>query len=167
MTTVNVKYLEFGGTSLDLRHVSFPHCNKNEANNNEYIVFLNVKKAFFRNFKIISDLSLESLTYYIYENVKCTIDGKESSKNDGINKVIDYNKFVFNEHDKNRSIIIEFDSNARIIVASAIRPDEFYHQRVSGYVDFENRHTTTTTEISPNERDALDREYEIKLLNYN
>ncbi|ABY65761.1 hypothetical protein [Orgyia leucostigma nucleopolyhedrovirus] len=159
MTTINVKYLEFGEVSLDLRHVRFPVSEEGDLDANaEFIIFLNIQKAFFSNFKIITDLSLESLCQFIYYNAHYSIAGvKQQLK-------MDYERFVYNEHDKNKSIIIEFDAAARIIVASVIKFDERYHQRVSGYLDFENRHNLNYDELSLQERVELDKQCEIKLL---
>ncbi|QWO71581.1 AC57-like protein [Orgyia pseudotsugata single capsid nuclopolyhedrovirus] len=156
MTSINVKYLEFGEVSLDLRHVKFPAIE--DKANSEYIIFLNVNKAFFSNFKIVCDLSLETLCQFIYENVRYTIDGVEQKL------TLDYDRFVYNQHDKNKSIIIQFSDTARIIVAAAIKFDERYNQRVSGYIDFENRHCSTQDELSAHERNELDKKYEIRLL---
>jgi Nucleopolyhedrovirus protein of unknown function (DUF918) len=160
MTSINVKYLEFAEVCLDLRHVHFSK-NENE-NNSEYIIFLNVYKAFYSNFNIVCDLSLESLCEYIYKNVIYTIDGVKQN-----NDILLYDRFIFNEHDKNKSVFIEFSENARIIVATTIRFDERYHQRVGGYIDFENRHFNTKEKVlSKEERAELDKTCEIKLLGY-
>nr|WUR10803.1 hp [Calliteara abietis nucleopolyhedrovirus] len=158
MTTLNVKYLEFGDVSLDLRHVAFPCSAPDDGS--EFIVFLNVHKAFFSNFKLVCDLSLETLTQYIYENVKYTLKGVLQAC------ILNYSRFVYNYHDRNKSIVIELDSNARIIVAAVIRFDEQYHQRVSGYLDFEKRHTPQEKRVflSDQERAELDKTCEIKLL---
>ncbi|ACO53483.1 unknown [Euproctis pseudoconspersa nucleopolyhedrovirus] len=161
-TTVNVKYVEFGGISLDLRHVNYP-ISPNKFQNNNYIVFLNVNKAFYTNFDVVTDMSLETLTHYIYENVEYRIDEKLQKFQ------INYEHFRINEHDDNKSIIIEFEPQARIIVAKAIRAGEKYSRRVSGYIDFENRHnssSTKTLEMNTQERLDYDKACEIELLKY-
>ncbi|QHB21694.1 ac57 [Artaxa digramma nucleopolyhedrovirus] len=166
-STVNVKFIEFGGVGLDLRHLNYSVSSVG-ADNREYIIFLNVNKAFYINFNIVCDMSLETLTHYIYENVKYTIDGELQQ----ICK-INYEHFIINEHDKNKSIVIEYGPGARIIVAETIRPNEKYNQRVSGYIDFENRHesmkqlgATKPTTMTVQERSDYDRRCEIELLKY-
>ncbi|AWW14404.1 hypothetical protein KM620_gp044 [Hyposidra talaca nucleopolyhedrovirus] len=164
MTTINAKYLEFDGVCLDLRHVTFS-CNPeiNHPDNREFIVFLNVCKAFFCNFKIVSDLSLETLSLFIYKNVKFVVNGALQKF-----EQINYNHFIMNEPDRGRSIIIELNEKARIVVAAVIRFDEQYHQRVSGYIDFEHRHQSLENkkEMTAQERAEFDKECEIKLLEY-
>ncbi|QYC92747.1 AC57 [Trabala vishnou gigantina nucleopolyhedrovirus] len=162
MTTINKKFLEFKDIGLDLRHAKFP-CSDNDSQNNEYIIFLNVCKAFFCNFKIVCDLSLETLAIFVYENIKYTIKGVVQKCE------LHYDRFVINEHDENKSIIIEFGENARAIVAAVIRFDEQYYQRVSGYIDFEHRHDSAyreNTKMSKEERAEYDKKCEIKLLGY-
>ncbi|ABI35726.1 hypothetical protein [Ectropis obliqua nucleopolyhedrovirus] len=160
MTTMNVKFLEFGGVCLDLRHVTFPR-NECEEGNSEYIVFINVYKAFYSNFKFVCNYSLETLAVFIYENVKYTIDGVQQ-----MFESVNYSQFVMNEHDFNKSLFIEFTENARLVVAQVIKFDEQYHQRVSGYIDFENRHLQPKKIMTKEERLEYDKQCEIKLLEY-
>ncbi|AHH82629.1 ORF-40 [Buzura suppressaria nucleopolyhedrovirus] len=164
MTTINVKYLEFGEVCLDLRHVRFSRNPQDDhPDNKEFIVFLNVYKAFFCNFKIVSDLSLETLTHFIYENVKFVMNGVVQDT-----RKVNYEHFIISEPDRERSIIIEFNKKARIVVAETIRFDEQYHQRVSGYIDFEHRHQPLKNKkrMTTQERAEFDKECEIKLLEY-
>lgn len=206
MTSISGRYLEFAGVSLDLRQVNFsttPDANKN------YILFLNVKRAMYRNFSVWSDLSLESLALFVYENVKYTDDrgAKTIKKNlapvsaniinataaaaaaassiindDSDNNAggqitngpkiglpqhdVDYDKFEFNENDRNQSIVINLSKDARIIVAATIRLNEKYYQRVSGYMDFEKRHERDYQPPTPAERAKIDRDCEIYLLEF-
>ncbi|AIU41283.1 ac57 [Sucra jujuba nucleopolyhedrovirus] len=162
MTTINVRFLEFGGVSLDLRHVNFPVDKRDDSQNNEYIIFLNVCKAFYANFKIVSDLSLETLCHFIYQQVEFIKNNVATDLSE-----INYEHFVINDNDRGKSIIIEFDDDARIIVASVIRFDEQYYQRVGGYLDFENRHNPAQQKkLSTAERAERDKKCEVKLLGY-
>ncbi|AKC91714.1 ac57 [Lambdina fiscellaria nucleopolyhedrovirus] len=161
--TLNVRCVEFAGVCLDLRHVKFSTSGANC--DREYIIFLNVKRAIYRNFKITSDMSLETLALYIYQNVLYTVDGRLQSRS-----AVAYDCFVQNERDFNRSIVIKCGAEARIVVAAAIHFYENYHQRVSGYMDFERRWTKDVdclyNAMDEKERAKLDREYEMQLLEF-
>lgn len=131
----------------------------NNNNTSEYIIFLNVHKAIYCNFKITSDMSLETLAEHVYDNVRCTIKGRL------IQKPLFATCTKFIASDNNNSISLELHASAKIIVARTIKPDERYHQRVTGYIDFENRHDPDyCIQIDEKERARKDREYEIRLL---
>lgn len=159
VSSVNNKYLEFDGISVDLRHAAF---SADGLNDTEYIVFLNVCRAIYTNFKVYCDLSLESMAESVYEQSVFTINGLNAKWRKPLGECA-----VYNEHDRNKSLIVNLAENemARIIVAKTIYQNENYHKRVSGYVDFENRHNKNyVLPTSEDRRAALDREYEIKLL---
>ena len=159
MLSVNRRYLEFDRVCVDLRHVTFSADGHNDT---EYIIFININKAMFTNFKIYCDLSIESLAELIYENVLCTVEGKNVKPSAPLAQCAQYN-----EYDLNKSLTIELHEKARIIVAKTIYYHEKYHERVTGYIDFENRHDKNyTPESSEDLRNKLDREYEIKLLEF-
>ncbi|ABF47386.1 ac57-like protein [Clanis bilineata nucleopolyhedrovirus] len=171
--SINQKYLEFDNISVDLRHVHFPRAI-DEAENLEYIVFLNVKRAMYCNFKITTDMSLETLAMHIYEDVILCKDNVCIRTISNFNE-IDFNKFVYNKTDLNKSIIIELDDEARVIVAECIQPHEKYHQRITGYMDFEKRHKPLhdvhggaycSNTISQEDRNKLDRQYETILYKF-
>lgn len=169
--SINQKYLEFDNISVDLRNVHFTRAI-DEAENLEYIVFLNVKRAMYCNFKIITDMSLETLAMHIYENVILCKNNVQIRTFSNFND-IDYNKFVYNKTDLDQSIIIELDDEACVIVAKCIRPHEKYHQRVTGYMDFEKRHKQPLCDIdggsntiSQEDRNKLDRQYETILYKF-
>jgi hypothetical protein len=61
---VYARYLEFDDVVLDLTSLIFLEFDN--AQNEEYIIFMNVKKAFYKNFHITCDLSLETLTVLVY-----------------------------------------------------------------------------------------------------
>ena len=157
--SLNEKYLEFNGVSVDLRHISF---SVDGLNDDEYIIFINVCRAHYTNFKIYCDLSLESLVEFLYDNNVCFVDGvRIDTKSKSLGECV-----VYNEKDHNKSLIINLHENARIVVAKTIYHNETYHRRVSGYVDFENRHNKNYVRPADNMRAVLDREYEIKLLEF-
>ncbi|QEI03547.1 hypothetical protein [Spodoptera cosmioides nucleopolyhedrovirus] len=160
VSSVNDKYLEFDGISVDLRHVAF---SADGLNDTEYIIFLNVRRAKYTNFKVFCDLSLESLAELLYEQSVCTIDGSNAKWRKPLGECVAYN-----EHDHNKSLIVDLVENgmARIIVAKTIYLNETYNKRVSGYVDFENRHDKNYVRPAQSKRADLDREYEIKLLEF-
>nr|ANS70943.1 hypothetical protein [Lymantria dispar multiple nucleopolyhedrovirus] len=162
--SVATRYLEFDGVTLDLRHVAFSR-SQDELNNTDYIIFFNVKRALFRNFNLVSDLSLETLAMFVYENVRCTIGGRVCQRDTAAARR--FEQFIFNENDRNKSIIIELHDDARLIVAAAIKPHEKYHQRVGGYMDFEKRHSPADErDLTEAERAERDRLYEIKLFEF-
>lgn len=160
MSSLNTRYLEFENVSVDLRHVSFTRNTQCPGDNKRYIIFLNVKKAFYSNFEIESDLSLETLTMYIYHNVRIQINNCVLTLN-APNKHI-----AFNEVDYNQSLFIEPTPNdeARIIVAQTIYSHESYHQRITGYMDFERRRRRRQHYLSTEERALNDRNCEAFLL---
>ena len=173
--SVAIRYLEFDKVCLDLRHIVFSYNKTEPYLNDKYIIFLNVKRAIFCNFEIHTDMSLETLALYIYENVHYKIANKNDKNSNGDN--VDYtikqhhktnfaHHIQFNENDKNLSIIINLDANARIVVAKSVRPDEKYHQRITGYLDFERRHQLrgVTSFATQQDRLLLDRQYETELL---
>nr|AJR20335.1 orf-59 protein [Lymantria dispar multiple nucleopolyhedrovirus]AMO27559.1 hypothetical protein [Lymantria dispar multiple nucleopolyhedrovirus]AQQ80082.1 hypothetical protein [Lymantria dispar multiple nucleopolyhedrovirus] len=158
--SVAARYLEFGGVALDLRHVVFSRA-ADEAQNADYIIFLNVKKAMFANFNLVSDLSLESLALFVYENLHHLVDGRLQRHG------CYFEKLIFNEHDRNKSIVVELDEDARLIVAAAVKPHEKYHQRIGGYLDFEQRHDPPAAEqLTDAQRAERDRLYEIELVEW-
>lgn len=156
MTTINAMFLEFENVAVDLRHIKFSQ--NDNSQNSEYIIFLNVKKAIYSNFNLKTDFSLETLTMYIYENVVLNIDEKPQTFD------ISFEKLIFNDWDDNNSIIIDLATDARIIVARALRPGEKYHQHVSGYLDFERRHLNDVRRLSDSERAHINRLYGTILL---
>ncbi|QEI03599.1 hypothetical protein [Rachiplusia nu nucleopolyhedrovirus] len=172
-SSLSARFLEFEQVCLDLRYVTFMQdfyldsryicCyNNSPAVNNvtsEYIIFLNVHKAIFCNFKISSDMSLETLTEYVYDNVRFTIEDKLIQKPP-------FSKCTtFIENDDKNSIIIDLHPLARVVIARVIFPNERYHQRISGYIDFENRLRPGYCVMDDDkERARKDREYEINLL---
>ncbi|AAC70245.1 LdOrf-60 peptide [Lymantria dispar multiple nucleopolyhedrovirus] len=162
--SVAARYLEFDGVALDLRHVVFSRA-ADEAHNADYIIFLNVKKAMFANFNLVSDLSLESLALFVYENLHHLVDGQLQRHG------CYFEKLIFNEHDRNKSIVVELDEDARLIVAAAVKPHEKYHQRIGGYLDFEQRHDqpgggAAAEQLTDAQRAERDRLYEIKLVEW-
>ncbi|CDG72853.1 Unknown (Ac57) [Spodoptera exigua multiple nucleopolyhedrovirus] len=159
VSSINNKYLEFDGISVDLRHVAF---SADGLNDTEYIIFLNVCRAMYTNFKVFCDLSLESLAELLYnECIVC--GGGDGGEKKSLGECV-----VYNQNDRNKSLIINLYENeqARIIVAKTIYLNETYHKRVSGYVDFENRHNKNYVRPADDKRADLDREYEIKLLEF-
>ncbi len=137
--------------------------NKTIANDTkllqEYIIFLNVRKAIYTNFKITSDMSLETAAEYIYDNVRCTIKGKSVQKP----QFSECTNFI--ESDKNNSIAITLHPQAKIIVVRTLFPNEHYYQRIGGYIDFEHRLCPDyCVQEDDRKRARSDREYEINLL---
>ncbi|ACI28820.1 agip119 [Agrotis ipsilon multiple nucleopolyhedrovirus] len=155
---ISSRYLEFDGIALDLRHMSF---GADGLHDSEYIIFLNVHRAIFTNFKVYSDLSLESLAEFIFEKAVCSVAGRKIDRRKTLGECVKYN-----EYDRNKSLTIELHDKARIIVAKTIYHFETYHRRASGFVDFENRHNKHYATPSDDKRIVLDREYEIKLLEF-
>ena len=114
-------------------------------------------------------MSLETLTMYVYENLQYRVDGKrEMLRGDPFERIF------INERDRNQSTVIELSERARIIIANKLHPDEKYHQRITGYMDFEKRHNPPPSILddedrkilTKHERDELNREYEMKILFY-
>ncbi|AIZ48664.1 asb107 [Agrotis segetum nucleopolyhedrovirus B] len=157
-SSISTRYLEFNGVALDLRHMCF---SADGLHDSEYIIFLNVHRAIFTNFKVYSDLSLESLAEFIFEKAVCSVDGCEITRRKSLGESVNYN-----EYDRKKSLCIQLHDKARIIVAKTIYHFETYHQRASGFVDFENRHNKHYDRPSDEKRLVLDREYEIKLLEF-
>ncbi|QCF61075.2 ac57 [Troides aeacus nucleopolyhedrovirus] len=155
---VYARYLEFDHVVLDLTSLIFLEFDN--AQNEEYIIFMNVKKAFYKNFHITCDLSLETLTVLVYEKARLIVKQVKFKQPPNF---VDF--ISFNATDNDNSMIIDFCSDARIIVAKKLTPDETYHQRVSGFLDFQKRNCIPRLPIEsdPKVRDALDRELEIKL----
>ncbi|AXS67709.1 ac57-like protein [Cryptophlebia peltastica nucleopolyhedrovirus] len=157
-TNMSARFLEFEEVCIDLRNVHFSFDQDHQSNNKTFIIFMNVKQAFYSNFKIKTDLSLETLTYYIYQHCLCTVE-------DTVLPIFRrFDQFIFNENDKCKSIIIQLHRRARVIVAECIRENEYYHSDVSGYIDFENRHTRLPLSLSEEERSKINREAQLKLL---
>ncbi|AKN81054.1 hypothetical protein [Lonomia obliqua multiple nucleopolyhedrovirus] len=156
---IYAKYLEFDNVILDLTNVVIEDCD-DDTNNEEYIIFMNVKGAFYKNFHFICDLSLESLTLFIYNKLRLTIQEVEYEKSA---QFVDF--IFFNDADNGNSMIIELCSQARVIVAKKLYPGEKYHQRVSGFIEFQQRHYTPRPEpiVNLQMRNEIDRELEIKL----
>lgn len=160
---VYAKYLEFDNIILDLTDVVIKQ-NYNESENTEYIIFMNVKKAFYKNFYLKCDLSLETLTVFIYEKLRLTVQQVEFVKP---------SKFVdcinFNSNDNDNSMIIDLCPDAQIIVAKKIYSNESYHQRVTGFLDFQRRNYIPVPKIVTDQqlRNSMDRELEIKLYELN
>ncbi|AHN05426.1 ORF50 [Helicoverpa armigera SNPV] len=160
----SARYIERDQCSIDMRHIRVSCDQNNQSNNADYIIFLMVKRAFYQNFQLTTDMSMESLTLYLFDNLIYCRNGHVRQY-----KHVDFVEYIFfNEQDKNQSMIIELDHDARVIVAKRLHDQETYHQRVSGYMDFEKRHNTTTPmQIIMNsaERAEFDRTMEITLLN--
>nr|WRK23028.1 hypothetical protein [Bombyx mori nucleopolyhedrovirus]WRK23718.1 hypothetical protein [Bombyx mori nucleopolyhedrovirus] len=155
---VYAKYLEFDDVVLDLTSLTFLEFDNDQ--NEEYIIFMNVKRAFYKNFHITCDLSLETLTVLVYEKARLIV---KQMKFEQPSNFVDF--ISFNATDNDNSMIIELCSDARIIVAKKLTPDETYHQRVSGFLDFQKRNwiPRPPIESDPKVRNVLDRELEIKL----
>ncbi|AUF81572.1 ac57 [Malacosoma neustria nucleopolyhedrovirus] len=169
MSSLSFRLIEFENVCIDLRYLTFSKDDDCIDNNKEYIIFLNVKKAFYSNFNITTDMSLETLTMYIYENLQHRVDGERVMLRGN-----PFERIFINERDRNQSTVIEISDQARIIVANKLHPDEKYHQRITGYMDFEKRHEPPPSIIdadnkilAKHERDELNREYEMKILFYN
>ncbi|AIE47779.1 ac57-like protein [Peridroma alphabaculovirus] len=158
MCSMTHRQLEFGQIGVDLGHLSFSY---DDLNSVEYIIFINVQRAMFCNFKIFTDLSLESLAEYVYEHAICTVNGAAVPRAVSLGESV-----VFNEADHNKSVFIQLHAQARVIVAKTIYMHESYAQRVSGYLDFENRHDKHYAPPGDDERATINRECEIKLLEF-
>ncbi|AJD09253.1 hypothetical protein [Condylorrhiza vestigialis mutiple nucleopolyhedrovirus] len=152
--------LDFDNVTLDLNHVTF---NTDHNDNNEnYIVFLNVKRAFYKNFHLTCDMSLETLSMYVYENASVIVNGVQLPRSPDFVQHI-----AFNASDRDQSMLIDFTPEARIVVARKLRADERYYQRASGFADFQRRHEQPPAfvERDLHVRNATDRELEIILFN--
>ncbi|AAR28833.1 ORF69 [Leucania separata nucleopolyhedrovirus] len=163
-SSVSVRLLELDGYCLDLRHVSFE--NETGLDLIEYIVFLNVKCSIFRNFHVRSDLSLESLALHIFRNVRYRIDGREMTT---ANKsFVDY--IFHDEHDRD-AMHIKLHPWLRVVVAKKLRSSERYHQRITGFMDFEKRLQNPPDTVAlltdyNSTRDILDSFYEKNLFEH-
>nr|UIX56220.1 HycuOrf-93 hypothetical protein [Hyphantria cunea nucleopolyhedrovirus]UIX56365.1 HycuOrf-93 hypothetical protein [Hyphantria cunea nucleopolyhedrovirus] len=152
--SVHAKRLEFDKVILDLSQLEL-----GGPPENHYIVFLNVKRAFYKNFNVSCDMSLETFALHVYENAQLTVNGA------AVPRAPDFaNHISFNASDRDQSLVLDLGPNARIIVAKQLRSNERYHQRASGFLDFQRRHQPfAVAENDPTVRNALDRELEIKL----
>ncbi|AGR57129.1 hypothetical protein [Choristoneura rosaceana nucleopolyhedrovirus] len=153
--SVHAKRLEFDNVILDLSQVEL-----NGPPEHNYIVFLNVKRAFYKNFCVACDMSLETFALHLYENAQLTINGVT------VPRAPDFiNYITFNASDRDQSLVLDLAPNIRILVAKQLRADERYHQRASGFLDFQRRHELppAPVESDPAVRNALDRELEMKL----
>nr|ALR71324.1 hypothetical protein AGNV_104 [Anticarsia gemmatalis multiple nucleopolyhedrovirus]ALR71482.1 hypothetical protein AGNV_104 [Anticarsia gemmatalis multiple nucleopolyhedrovirus]AXE72280.1 hypothetical protein [Anticarsia gemmatalis multiple nucleopolyhedrovirus] len=152
--------LEFDNVILDLNHVAFN--TDHNKNNEDYIVFLNVKRAFYKNFNLTCDMSLETLALYVYENASVIVNGTQMPRSPDFVKHI-----AFNASDRDQSMVVDFTPEARIVIARKLRADERYYQRASGFADFQRRHEQPPAPVERDlhVRNAADRELEIKLFN--
>ncbi|QDL57048.1 hypothetical protein QKQ66_gp102 [Dione juno nucleopolyhedrovirus] len=159
--SVHAKRLEFDGVALDLSRVELTDPDEPaSAPTENYIVFLNVKRAFYKNFHISCDMSLETLALHLYENAELTMNGSAVPRAPNFAHHIS-----FNTTDRNQSLVLDLAPDARIVVAKQLRANERYHQRASGFLDFQRRHEVPPARVEHDAvaRDALDRELEIKL----
>jgi hypothetical protein len=168
-SSLSFRLIEFENVCIDLRYLTFSKDDDCIDNNKDYIIFLNVKRAFYSNFHITTDMSLETLTMYVYENLQHRVDGERVMLRGD-----PFERIFINERDRNQSTVIEISDQARIIIANKLHPDEKYHQRITGYMDFERRHEPPPSIVdadnqilAKHERDELNREYEMKILFYN
>ncbi|AGA16209.1 hypothetical protein [Thysanoplusia orichalcea nucleopolyhedrovirus] len=155
---VYARYLEFDNVVLDLTDLSYLKFDNTQCE--EYIIFMNVKKAFYKNFHMVCDLSLETLTMLVYEKARLIV------RQEKFVPPVNFVNFIsFNATDNDNSMIIDLCPEARIIVAKKLWPDETYHQRASGFLDFQqrNRVPRPLIELNSKVRDIMDRELEIKL----
>nr|AFS51973.1 DekiORF96 [Dendrolimus kikuchii nucleopolyhedrovirus] len=153
------KYLEFDDVVLDLTDVVVVQAPLWQIAE-EYIIFMNVKKAFYKNFNLKCDLSLETLTLFVYEKLRLTVKGVEFVKPA---RFVDHISFNATDHDN--SMIIDLCPDARVIVAKCLYASETYHQRVSGFMDFQMRNRVPRPAIVADQqmRNDIDREMEVKL----
>lgn len=153
--SVHAKRLEFDNVILDLSHLQL-HGPPEER----YIVFLNVKRAFYKNFCVECDMSLETFALHLYEIARLTVDGAV------VPRAPEFAHHIsFNSADRDQSLVLDLGPDAKIVVAKQLRADERYHQRASGFLDFQRRHERPPAPIEHDlvARNALDRELEIKL----
>ncbi|AVA31177.1 ac57 [Oxyplax ochracea nucleopolyhedrovirus] len=159
---VCAKRVEFDDVILDLTDLIFEQSE--DDNDEHYIIFLNIKKAFYKHFYLKCNMSLETLTLYIFNNL--TFISKQI-------KFVPPKNFVdyisFNADDNNNSMFIELCSDARVIVAKRLHSKETYHQRVCGFLDFQKRNFTPLPIIIEDQhvRDKMDRELENQLYQLN
>ncbi|AAK85616.1 hypothetical protein [Epiphyas postvittana nucleopolyhedrovirus] len=155
----HARRVEFDNVTLDLSKVVF---TTDEATNEEYIVFLNVKRAFYKNFHVTCDMSLETLALYVYENASVIVNGVTTTRAPDF-----VNHIYFNASDRDQSLIVEFNMHASVVVAKKLNAGERYYQRASGFNDFQRRHQVPAAiiERDMNVRNVTDRELEIKLYN--
>jgi hypothetical protein len=158
MSPISCRYLEFDGIIVDLRHLTFSVDGLNDI---EYIIFLNVRRGMFTNFKICTDMSLETLAEYLFVETKCSVTNVLMDRPGALGDSVTYIKA-----DRNKSLSIALHEEARIVVAKTIFFEEAYHKRVSGFIDFENRHNKNYVKPDENKRAVIDREWEIKLLEF-
>ncbi|AAQ11149.1 hypothetical protein [Mamestra configurata nucleopolyhedrovirus A] len=158
MSSISSRYLEFDGTIIDLRHVSF---SADGLNDTEYIIFLNVRGGIFTNFKIFSDLSLETLAEYLFTKTKCSVASVLVNRPGELGDCVAYI-----EADRNKSVMITLHKEARLVLAKTMYFNETYHKRVSGFIDFENRHNKHYVKPDEKKRAVIDREWEIKMLEF-
>ncbi|AAP29839.1 unknown [Choristoneura fumiferana multiple nucleopolyhedrovirus] len=152
--STHARRLEFDNVILDLSQVEL-----NGAAEHSYVVFLNVKRAFYKNFCVACDMSLETLALHLYNNAQLTINGAAVPRAPDF-----YNYITYNAWDRDQSLVLDLAPDARIVVAKQLRADERYHQRASGVLDFQRRHELApAVESDPAARNALDRELEMKL----
>lgn len=160
--TVSLKRLEFDDIILDLTNIMVVEKDCDPTKCEEYIIFMNIKEAFYVNFHLVCDLSLESLTLFIYEHSRLFVHGEECVKSP---KFVDH--IFFNASDNDNSMIVELCKGARVIVAKKLYPQESYHQRASGFMDFQRRNDPSRTydDIIQDKqlRNMIDRDLETKL----
>ncbi|AXU41500.1 AC57 [Alphabaculovirus altermyunipunctae] len=137
-SSVGVRLLELDGYCLDLRHVPFE--NETGLELVEYIIFLNVKSSIFSNFHVKSDMSLESLALHIFRNINYRIDNIAMDTTNA--NFVDY---IFHDAQDENAIHIKLHPWLRVIVAKKVRPNERYHQRITGFMEFQNRMQTPDT----------------------
>lgn len=145
--SITNRRLEYDKYEIDLINVKFP------SGPIGYIIFLNVAKSFFTNFHVSTDLTLDRMTYHIFCNMK--IRGAAQPETF-------LQHAVYNIKDDMKSMVINIHKNLRIIVALKIADDECYHQRITGYMDFESRHVLGPKRrpVDSSHRNVLDRHYE-------
>lgn len=153
--SVHAKRLEFDNVILDLNQVQWygPFTES-------YIIFLNVKCAFYKNFHVSCNMSMETLALHVYENAVLTVDGAVVPRDPNFAKYISFNATDFDQ-----SMVLDFVPHARIVVAKQLHINERYHQRVSGFLDFQKRHERQIVSNDLITRNKLDRDLEIKLYN--
>ncbi|AGE89902.1 hypothetical protein SlsnVgp047 [Spodoptera littoralis nucleopolyhedrovirus] len=156
-SSIGARYLERDGYAIDLRQVPYEqieNCSKCE----EYIIFLNVKLAFFCNFHVRSSMSLESISLYTF------MHARHCAGDDNYVRTDDVLDFVERMHREGDIVHINIHPWLRIVIAKKIRKGERYHQRITGYMDFEKRldHPDTLSAITDynGTRDILDSYYE-------
>ncbi|AUA60283.1 ORF52 protein [Operophtera brumata nucleopolyhedrovirus] len=144
--SITNRRLEYDKYEIDLISVKFP------SGPIGYIIFLNVARSFFTNFIVSTDLALDRMTYHIFCNMKIK----------GANTETFLQHASYNIKDDMKSMVINIHRNLRIVVALKIADDECYHQRITGYMDFEARHVLGPKRrpVDSARRHVLDRHYE-------